>query len=113
MPIDGHAEYKGMRTEFDEQEIEKIASKVAELLKPMFHAMKHEDKEILMSIEEVATYIHCSVDFIYKLTAAKEIPHYKRGSKFLLFRKSHIDKWLDSLAIPVVNVSVSMLKKFG
>jgi excisionase family DNA binding protein len=101
-----------MKTEFEQQEIERIANKVAELLKPMFRAVKHEDADFLMTIEELAKYMRCSIDFIYKLTQAKEIPHIKRGSKFLLFRKNQIDKWLDSLAVPVVNMPVSLLKKF-
>jgi len=67
----------------------------------------------LQTIAEVAKYLKCSPDFIYKLTAAKEIPHHKNGVKFLRFRKSKIDKWLEDHNVPAVNTPFPMLKKVG
>ncbi len=100
-----------MRTLLEQQDIEAIASRVADRLEPKLRAVKHEDEDILMNIKEVAKYLRCSVGCIYKLTSTKAIPHFKRGEKFLLFRKSHIDKWINSFVVPVINSPVSLPKK--
>ncbi len=88
----------------EQEDLQSLAKQVAENLKPQLAKMNDlGEKEDLMTVDEVAKYLKCSPHFIYKLTAAKEIPHRKRGVKFLLFRKSEIDKWLDSHMIPAVN----------
>lgn len=95
-----------------EELIDAIARQVADNLRfQLAQKNNHGDVNNLMTITELADYLKCSPDYIYKLTGAKEIPHIKRGCKFLLFRKSQIDKWLDSLAVPAVNTPISMLKK--
>jgi excisionase family DNA binding protein len=39
-------------------------------------------------------YIGVSESLLYKLTAAKEVPHYKPRGKMLYFNREEIDKWL-------------------
>jgi len=98
----------------EQEDIQSLAKQVAENLKPQLAKMNdHGEKEDLMTIDEVAKYLKCSPHFIYKLTAAKEIPHHKNGVKFLRFRKSKIDKWLEDHNVPAVNTPFSMLKKVG
>ncbi|APG59016.1 helix-turn-helix transcriptional regulator [Christiangramia salexigens] len=48
----------------------------------------------LMTIEEVAQYIHYQKTSIYGLVQKRKIPFIK-GSGKLHFRKSEIDNWLD------------------
>lgn len=49
-------------------------------------------KEVL-DLEEAITYTGCARSTLYRLTSAKEIPHYKLGQA-LRFRKSELDEWL-------------------
>lgn len=49
-------------------------------------------KEVL-DLEEAVTYTGCARSTLYRLTSAKEIPHYKLGQA-LRFKKSELDEWL-------------------
>ena len=49
-------------------------------------------KEVL-DLEEAITYTGCARSTLYRLTSAKEIPHYKLGQA-LRFKKSELDEWL-------------------
>lgn len=49
-------------------------------------------KEVL-TLEEAITYTGCARSTLYRLTSAKEIPHYKLGQA-LRFKKSELDEWL-------------------
>ena len=39
-------------------------------------------------------YVGISESLLYKLTAAKEVPHYKPRGKMLYFDKEELDSWL-------------------
>lgn len=49
-------------------------------------------KEVL-TLEEAMTYTGFGRSTLYRLTSAKEIPHYKLGQA-LRFKKSELDEWL-------------------
>lgn len=49
-------------------------------------------KEVL-DLDEAITYTGCARSTLYRLTSAKEIPHYKLGQA-LRFKKSELDEWL-------------------
>lgn len=49
-------------------------------------------KEVL-DLDEAVTYTGCARSTLYRLTSAKEIPHYKLGQA-LRFKKSELDEWL-------------------
>jgi len=90
-----------MKAEFEKSDIEVIANRVVEILKPLLvRTVRDEEKDCLMNVQELSTYMRVSVQCIYKLTQAKQIPHIKRGNKLLLFRKKEIDKWLTSYSVP-------------
>ena len=95
-----------MKLEIEQTDIEAIAEKLMDRLKhvlPRFSEKKESNS--LMTVQETAAYLKVSVQFIYKLTQAKEIPHIKKGSKILLFRQREIDKWLDTYRIPTTQAS--------
>lgn len=50
-------------------------------------------KEVL-TLEEVAQYTGLKKSYLYKLTAAKEIPHYKPNGKNCFFRRTELEDWL-------------------
>jgi len=51
------------------------------------------NKETL-NLKEAARYLNMSCSHLYKLTSAKEIPHYKPRGKQVYFDKRELDKWL-------------------
>ena len=51
------------------------------------------NKEVL-NLKEAARYLNMSCSHLYKLTSAKEIPHYKPRGKQVYFERRELDKWL-------------------
>lgn len=52
-------------------------------------------KEVLTS-EEAARYMGISKSYLYKLTMARAIPHYKPTGKICYFNRLELEKWLQS-----------------
>ena len=51
------------------------------------------NKDVL-NLKEAAKYLNVSCSHLYKLTSAKEIPHYKPRGKQVFFERKELDKWL-------------------
>jgi excisionase family DNA binding protein len=51
------------------------------------------NKDVL-NLKEAARYLNVSCSHLYKLTSAKEIPHYKPRGKQVFFERKELDKWL-------------------
>ncbi len=47
----------------------------------------------LMTVQELASYLRCSVTTVRRIVARGEIPHYRLG-KMVRFRRREIDTWL-------------------
>lgn len=50
----------------------------------------------VFTFQEACMYIGVSESLLYKLTANKEIPHYKPRGKMLYFAKEELDEWLQN-----------------
>ena len=50
-------------------------------------------KERLMTVQELAAYLRCSVTTVRRIVSRGEIPHYRLG-KMVRFRRREIDAWL-------------------
>ena len=50
-------------------------------------------KERLMTVQELAAYLRCSVTTVRRIVSRGEIPHYRLG-KMVRFRRREIDSWL-------------------
>lgn len=48
----------------------------------------------MLTIDEVASYSGLAKSYLYKLTSAGIIPHYKPNGKNIFFNKSEVDDWL-------------------
>lgn len=48
----------------------------------------------VLTFEEACSYMGISESLLYKLTVAKEVPHYKPRGKMLYFDKEELDSWL-------------------
>ena len=48
----------------------------------------------VFTFQDACMYIGVSDSMLYKLTANKEIPHYKPRGKMIYFAKEELDEWL-------------------
>jgi excisionase family DNA binding protein len=85
-----------MLIELDDRDIERVANKVLEALKPLLKSPpQKDDQEAILDVEGLASYLKVKTSWIYEKTHLNEIPFYKVG-KFPRFRKKDIDQWLNS-----------------
>lgn len=69
-----------------QEEIDKLAAAISDNI-----TICH--KEVL-TLEEAAQYTGMKKSYLYKLTAAKAIPHYKPNGKNCFFRRTELEGWL-------------------
>ena len=67
------------------ERLESIERKLDEL------AVANKD---VLNLKEAARYLNMSCSHLYKLTSAKEIPHYKPRGKQVFFERKELDRWL-------------------
>lgn len=48
----------------------------------------------ILSFEEASMFLHLSKSYLYKLTSAGLIPHFKPQGKMLYFEKEELENWL-------------------
>ena len=97
-----------MKTELEQSDIDAIAQEVVKAIRPLLSKGKVEENTIF-TVKTLAEYLHVSDQWVYERVQLNEIPFSKIG-KFPRFRKSKIDRWLDSLETPVINPLSSRLK---
>ncbi len=68
--------------------VENLLERITDLEKSIY-----KTKSVL-NFDEACKYIGVSDSLLYKLTAAKEVPHYKPRGKMLYFNRTEIDEWL-------------------
>ena len=85
-----------MLIELDDRDIERVANKVIELLKPLLKSShpRSEQEENIFDVDELASYLKVTKSWVYEKTHLNEIPYYKMG-KFPRFKKKDIDRWLE------------------
>lgn len=99
-----------MKVQFEQEDIQDIALKVVELLKPILSGNgRHEAEDTIFDVKGLCDYLHVSDKWIYERTHLKEIPHLKVNG-LLRFRKKDIDKWLNSFNVPAVNTPERILR---
>lgn len=87
-----------MKTELEREDIEAIADKVIEKLKPLIAGNGKDEKDIIFTPETLAKYLQVDTSWVYKQVSLKTIPYFKSG-KYTRFRKSVIDKWIESQTV--------------
>lgn len=78
--------------------IKALGDYVVERLKPMVMGVYKRDNDTILDVKSLASYLHVNENWIYQRTRKHEIPFIKKG-KYLLFRKSAIDAWLNQDAV--------------
>jgi excisionase family DNA binding protein len=91
-----------LKTELEKEDVEVIAKKVADLLRPHLNNGKNGDQNTIFDVEDLAEYLKVSKKWVYERTHLKEIPHIKVNG-VLRFSKKEIDKWLIGYKVPSVN----------
>ena len=84
-----------MKTILDQEDVELIALRVVEMMKPLLSTTA-ENENIVFSVEELAAYLRVSVKWVYEHTC--DLPHFKLGG-LLRFKKKEIDKVIDRLSL--------------
>lgn len=99
-----------MKSELEQQDIQAIAEKVVELLKPYLSQKADRQEDTILDVPGLCKYLHVTPKWIHERTHLKEIPYIKLSNKQLRFRKKKIDKWLETLEIPAINEFGTRLK---
>jgi excisionase family DNA binding protein len=85
-----------LKTELEPQDIQLIAERVVELLKPLLsNGEKYGNEDIVFTVESLSEYLKTDVSWVRKQVSAMTIPFFKTG-KYVRFRKTAIDKWIKS-----------------
>ena len=88
-----------MKTELEQQDIEAIAQRVVELLKPVLYDNGSSDSDDIFTMDEASEFLKTSKDQIYQwVSNAKHdlgtFPFKKLG-KQLRFSKKELIKWME------------------
>lgn len=53
-------------------------------------------EKTFLNIREAAAYLNFRVSYLYKLTAAHQIPFYAPVGRKILFKRSELDMWVEA-----------------
>src|SRR3972149_2739457 len=99
-----------MKAELEAQDIESIANRVAELLKPMLSGNgRHEAEDTIFDKKGLSEYLNVPITWVNKKVSFNEIPYFKAG-KYPRFKKSVIDKWIEDNTVRAIP-SLRLIKK--
>jgi excisionase family DNA binding protein len=60
-------------------------------------------QKTVLNFDEAASYTGLSKSYLYKLTSAAQIPHFKPQGKHIYFSKAEVDAWLQRSPVTPVN----------
>jgi len=86
-----------MVIQIEEQDIERIATKVCAMLQGVAPAGKADS--IIMDVEELAAILKVNTSWVYKQVQFKSIPHFHAG-KYPRFKRHEIDIWIQEQSMP-------------
>ncbi len=79
-----------MKTVLEAEDIQAIADRIVEVLRPLLPAVKQEDD--IFNKKELSQYLKVNVSWIN--TNLYALPHFKAG-KYVRFKRSLIDRWIE------------------
>ena len=81
-----------MKISFEEEDIQNIATTVAEIIIEKLNGNfpKKKEDDPFLTVDELAGYLKVKKNWIYQKVHSRDIPYHKIG-KQLRFRKSEID----------------------
>ena len=90
-----------VETDFPDPVIEAIAQRVVATLRPLL-VRKQDAIDAILTVDQLAGYLGIGKQRVYEAVSRKAIPYFKVG-KSLRFKRSAIDKWIESQSVPVVS----------
>lgn len=88
-----------MKFEIESQDVEAIARRVAEILKPLLtHPAGSNEKDVVFDVKGLADYLRVKESWVYQQVHTRSLPCFKMG-KYPRFKKAQIDKWMESKAV--------------
>lgn len=65
-----------------------VEQRIQQLEKNLYQSKK------ILSFEEACAFLNFSKSYLYKLTSAYAIPHYKPSGKMVYFEREELENWL-------------------
>ena len=91
-----------MKQNFEQEDLKLIAEDVAKELKPLLKKnTKSKNSDTVFDVKNLAEYLKVNKSWVYNQVHLKTIPYFKCG-KYTRFKKSNIDKWIDSETIQAI-----------
>lgn len=88
-----------MKIELEDKDVEAVAQRVLELLRPhVGNNGKRRADDTIFDVQGLADYLKVDASWVYKQVSLKKIPYFKNG-RYTRFKRSAIDKWIDSQTI--------------
>jgi excisionase family DNA binding protein len=98
-----------MRSNLDQEDIDLIANRVAEIIKPLLNE-KNGSGEPFFDVQALAEYLRVDESWVYQQVHLRNIPFYKLG-KYVRFRKSELEQWTSSLKLPAKKMQDTLKKR--
>jgi excisionase family DNA binding protein len=89
------------KMEFPDPVIEAIAQRVVATLRPLL-VRKLDTPDDILTVDQLAVYLGIGKQRVYEAVSRNTIPYFKVG-KSLRFKKSAVDKWIESKSVPVAS----------
>ena len=83
-----------MKIDLEPSDIEQIAQKVVEMIRPMLSRYQDTGKEAIMDKKGLSEYLQLDVSWIDK--NLYQLPYFKAG-KYIRFKQSQIEKWIQGI----------------
>jgi len=100
-----------MKFEIEPEDIEAIARRVVEIVKPLVLHQKQDEKDVIFDVKGLSEYLRVNPSWVYKAVSLKTVPYFKAG-KFPRFRKRDIDRWAENRAVRPIP-TLKMVKTKG
>lgn len=81
--------------------IKAVASEVVKQLKSLKKEVEQAQEDTIYDVPGLAKYLNVTEQWVYDRVVMKEIPYFKLG-KYNRFKRSSIDKWVESQSVPAV-----------
>ncbi len=86
-----------MKIELESQDIESIAQKVVDMIRPMLSDKQDAgNNDIVFDVKTLCEYLKVSKRWIYERTRFHEIPFFRISKQEMRFKKKKIDEWLEA-----------------
>lgn len=102
-----------MKIEIEQSDIQAIAEKVVDLLKPNLSLKSDRQEDTILDVPGLCEYLHVTPKWVHERTHLKEIPYYKLSNKQIRFNKKDINKWLESCKTASINDFHGKLKRIA